>query len=222
MTTSNPPSCSAALITATAYRPAAAQPPSISQALSNLADQPATHTSFTFDRSMLQIAQSFSNPAESTSNAPPPRSPASPSTTTTTPSPPSTPLRPWPPSSPPTTPPAGSTSSTPTPPQPTPLSPTPPSPTSGCTSTDRHRRRHRPRPRPPRHERHPDLCEPSAPSTSSTSAATSASPRSTPTPSWSPPPTANNPRSKRCHWTLARLHRSKKSSFRPMLLIALS
>ena len=34
-----------------------AQPPSISDALENLADQPPTHTGFTFDRSMLQAAR---------------------------------------------------------------------------------------------------------------------------------------------------------------------
>ena len=35
----------------------AQQPPSVPQALAALADQPATHTSFAFDRSMLQSAQ---------------------------------------------------------------------------------------------------------------------------------------------------------------------
>ena len=33
-------------------------PPGISQRLSELADEPATHTGFTFDRSMMQMAQS--------------------------------------------------------------------------------------------------------------------------------------------------------------------
>lgn len=37
----------------------AQQPPGIPQALNELADQPATHISFTFDRSMLQYAESF-------------------------------------------------------------------------------------------------------------------------------------------------------------------
>lgn len=32
-------------------------PPGVPQSLSNLADQPATHTGFVFDRTMLQIAQ---------------------------------------------------------------------------------------------------------------------------------------------------------------------
>ena len=34
-------------------------PPGAQQAFLNLADQPATHTAFTFDRSMLQIAQNL-------------------------------------------------------------------------------------------------------------------------------------------------------------------
>ncbi len=37
----------------------AQQPVGISESLANLADQPATHTSFTFDRSMMQIADSL-------------------------------------------------------------------------------------------------------------------------------------------------------------------
>ncbi|MCU1322314.1 MAG: hypothetical protein JWM43_1963 [Acidobacteriaceae bacterium] len=37
----------------------AQQPANIGQALNTLADQPATHTGFVFDRSMLQIAQSL-------------------------------------------------------------------------------------------------------------------------------------------------------------------
>ena len=37
----------------------AQQPPGVSGSLANLADQPATHTSFTFDRSMMQMADSF-------------------------------------------------------------------------------------------------------------------------------------------------------------------
>ncbi len=36
---------------------AAQQPPSVPQALAALADQPATHTAFSFDKSMLQSAQ---------------------------------------------------------------------------------------------------------------------------------------------------------------------
>ena len=35
------------------------QPVGISESLANLADQPATHTSFTFDRSMMQMADSL-------------------------------------------------------------------------------------------------------------------------------------------------------------------
>lgn len=37
----------------------AQQPPGVDQALNNLADQPASHVSFTFDRSMLEFAGSF-------------------------------------------------------------------------------------------------------------------------------------------------------------------
>lgn len=37
----------------------AQQPPSITDSLATLADQPATHVAFTFDRSMLQIAQNI-------------------------------------------------------------------------------------------------------------------------------------------------------------------
>jgi hypothetical protein len=46
---------------AIAQPPAAPPPPAfdIQGALMNLADQPATHTSFSFDRSMLQIAQNL-------------------------------------------------------------------------------------------------------------------------------------------------------------------
>ena len=36
---------------------AMAQPPVFTQSLGSLADQPATHTSFSFDRSLMQIAQ---------------------------------------------------------------------------------------------------------------------------------------------------------------------
>ncbi len=36
-----------------------AVPPSLQSALTNLADQPATHTSFSFDRSELQVAQNL-------------------------------------------------------------------------------------------------------------------------------------------------------------------
>src|SRR5580704_16953896 len=46
----------AALITGTAYAQAPL-PPSITQSFGTLADQPATHTGFVFDRSMMQIAQ---------------------------------------------------------------------------------------------------------------------------------------------------------------------
>jgi hypothetical protein len=35
------------------------QPPGITQTLNNLADQPATHTGFVFDRSMVQLAQNL-------------------------------------------------------------------------------------------------------------------------------------------------------------------
>ena len=53
-----------ALSTVIAYGPAArgqvaGQPPGTQQAFLSLADQPATHTAFSFDRSMLQIAQSL-------------------------------------------------------------------------------------------------------------------------------------------------------------------
>ena len=37
----------------------AEQPPGIADRLSTLADQPATHTSFSFDRSLMQIAQNL-------------------------------------------------------------------------------------------------------------------------------------------------------------------
>lgn len=37
----------------------AQQPPGITQSLNNLADQPATHIGFTFDRAMLDFADSF-------------------------------------------------------------------------------------------------------------------------------------------------------------------
>lgn len=40
----------------------AQQPPSVPQALAALADQPATHTSFSFDKSMLQSAQGLFGP----------------------------------------------------------------------------------------------------------------------------------------------------------------
>ncbi len=40
----------------------AQEPPSIPQALAALADQPATHTSFTFDKSMLASAQGLIGP----------------------------------------------------------------------------------------------------------------------------------------------------------------
>ncbi len=40
----------------------AQQPPSVPQALAALADQPATHTSFSFDRSMLASAQALMDP----------------------------------------------------------------------------------------------------------------------------------------------------------------
>jgi hypothetical protein len=48
------------LLVCSATLAAHAQPPTgLSDALANLADQPATHTSFTFDRSMLQAAQNL-------------------------------------------------------------------------------------------------------------------------------------------------------------------
>lgn len=40
-------------------QPPAGTPADIQSALMNLADQPATHTSFSFDRSMIQIAQNL-------------------------------------------------------------------------------------------------------------------------------------------------------------------
>ncbi len=42
----------------------AQEPPSVPQALAALADQPATHTSFTFDRSMLASAQGMIDPSQ--------------------------------------------------------------------------------------------------------------------------------------------------------------
>ena len=39
--------------------PAAQMPPGIAESMSNLADQPATHTGFVFDRSEMQIAQAM-------------------------------------------------------------------------------------------------------------------------------------------------------------------
>ena len=41
------------------YSQVAGFPPGTQQALLNLADQPATHTAFSFDRSMLQLAQNL-------------------------------------------------------------------------------------------------------------------------------------------------------------------
>jgi hypothetical protein len=41
----------------TAVMQTAAMPPGVQQSLSNLADEPATHTGFTFDRSMMRMAQ---------------------------------------------------------------------------------------------------------------------------------------------------------------------
>lgn len=46
-------------ITLTAPFAFATQPPGVNQSLANLADQPATHVSFTFDRAMLDFASSF-------------------------------------------------------------------------------------------------------------------------------------------------------------------
>src|SRR5580700_406299 len=40
-------------------QPPAGSPADLQGALMNLADQPATHTSFSFDRSMLQVAQNL-------------------------------------------------------------------------------------------------------------------------------------------------------------------
>ncbi|HWZ51655.1 MAG TPA: hypothetical protein VNW54_09330 [Granulicella sp.] len=42
-----------------AASPPAGMPPGIQESLNNLADQPATHTGFTFDRSMMRAAQGF-------------------------------------------------------------------------------------------------------------------------------------------------------------------
>jgi hypothetical protein len=50
--------CAVALAIATPFA-LAQQPPGVNQALNNLADQPASHISFTFDRSMLEFAGSF-------------------------------------------------------------------------------------------------------------------------------------------------------------------
>ena len=49
---------SAAFLLAAPFAPAQ-QPPGIADGLATLADQPATHTAFSFDRSMLQIAQNL-------------------------------------------------------------------------------------------------------------------------------------------------------------------
>ncbi len=49
----------AALLIAAPFAALAQQPPGIHESLSNLASQPATHVSFTFDRSMLEFAGSF-------------------------------------------------------------------------------------------------------------------------------------------------------------------
>lgn len=49
---------SAALLLASPFTPAQ-QPPGITDGLATLADQPATHIAFSFDRSMLQIAQNL-------------------------------------------------------------------------------------------------------------------------------------------------------------------
>ena len=61
MTTTSPKLLLPALLSATrSYRPAARrQPGDLQSALMNLADQPATHTSFSFDRAELQIAQNL-------------------------------------------------------------------------------------------------------------------------------------------------------------------
>ena len=50
---------SAALVLAYAQPPAGAPAPDLHAALMNLADQPASHTSFSFDRTELQIAQNL-------------------------------------------------------------------------------------------------------------------------------------------------------------------
>src|SRR6202051_4296790 len=51
--------CSTFLAGAVAQTAPAGMPPGIQESLNNLADQPATHTGFTFDRSMMRAAQSF-------------------------------------------------------------------------------------------------------------------------------------------------------------------
>jgi hypothetical protein len=53
-----PPLLSATLVFANA-QPPAGSPANLQSALMNLADQPATHTSFSFDRSELQVAQNL-------------------------------------------------------------------------------------------------------------------------------------------------------------------
>jgi hypothetical protein len=53
------PSLLLAIFTVSAPFALAQQPAGITQTLNELADQPATHVSFTFDRSMLQYAESF-------------------------------------------------------------------------------------------------------------------------------------------------------------------
>ena len=49
----------AALVAALSLPALAQQPPGVTQSLGALADQPGTHTSFTFDRSLMQIAQNL-------------------------------------------------------------------------------------------------------------------------------------------------------------------
>jgi len=48
-----------AVLVATAQYALAQQPPGINESLANLANQPASHTAFSFDRSMLQVAQNL-------------------------------------------------------------------------------------------------------------------------------------------------------------------
>src|ERR1700731_792678 len=51
--------CSTFLAGAVAQTAPTGLPPGIQESLNNLADQPATHTGFTFDRSMMRAAQGF-------------------------------------------------------------------------------------------------------------------------------------------------------------------
>ena len=110
-------------------------PPGVQQNLDNLADAPATHTGFTFDRTMMGIAQGVLQSGGIDAD----RAAAALSSirfdTYRYPQPVFYTPEAMAPSSPATAPPAGSIWSTATTRRPTPPSPGARSPTSGCTST---------------------------------------------------------------------------------------